>query len=64
MKYLTTVELSERWGISSRRIGMLCTEGRIDGVIKKGKTWLILSDAQRPEDARVKTGKYIKEKGE
>lgn len=40
---------------------MLCAEGRIDGVIKKGKTWLIPSDAQKPDDARVKTGKYIKQ---
>lgn len=64
MEYLTTVELSERWGISSRRIGVLCAEGRIDGVIKKGKTWLIPSAAKKPDDARVKTGKYIKEKGE
>ena len=64
MEYLTTVELSERWGISSRRIGVPCAEGRIDGVIKKGKTWLIPSDAQKPDDARVKTGKYKKEKGE
>ena len=60
MEYLTTVELSERWGISPRRIGVLCAERRIDGVIKKGKTWLIPSDAQKPDDARVKTGKYIK----
>ena len=64
MEYLTTVELSERWGISSRRIGVLCADGRIDGVIKKGKTWLIPSVAKKPNDARVKTGKYIKEKGE
>ena len=64
MDYITTVEMSKIWGISSRRIGVLCAEGRIDGVIKKGKTWLIPSDAQKPEDARVKTGKYIKEKGE
>lgn len=64
MEYLTTVELSEKWGISSRRIGVLCAEGRIDGVIKKGKTWLIPSDALKPDDARVKTGKYIKEKDE
>ena len=62
MEYLTTVELSEKWGISSRRIGVLCAEGRIDGVVKKGKTWLIPSDAQKPDDARVKTGKYVKEK--
>ena len=64
MEYLTTVELSDRWGISSRRIGVLCADGRIDGVIKKGKTWLIPSVAKKPNDARVKTGKYIKEKGE
>ena len=41
MEYLTTVELSERWNITSRRIGVLCAEGRIEGAIKKGKTWLI-----------------------
>lgn len=52
MEYLTIVELSERWGVSSRRIGVLCAEGRIDGVIKKGKTWLIPSDDQKPDDAR------------
>ena len=60
MEYLTTVEMSKKWGITSRRIGVLCVEGRIDGVIKKGKTWLIPSDAKKPNDARIKTGKYIK----
>lgn len=52
MEYLTTIELSEKWNITSRRIGVLCSEGRIDGAIKKGKTWLIPSDAIKPEDAR------------
>lgn len=33
MEYLTTVELSERWNITSRRIGVLCAEGRIEGAI-------------------------------
>ena len=37
MEYLTTVEMSKKWNISSRRIITLCIEGRIDGVIKKGK---------------------------
>ncbi len=60
MEYLTTVELSNKWGITSRRIGILCAEGRIEGAIKKGKTWLIPSDSIKPSDARVKTGKYIK----
>ena len=54
MEYLTTVELSERWNITSRRIGDLCAEGRIEGAIKKGKTWLIPSDAIKPADGRYK----------
>lgn len=54
MEYFTTVEMSEKWKISSRRIGVLCVEGRIDGAIKKGKTWLIPSDAEKPNDARFK----------
>ena len=60
MEYLTTVELSEKWGISSRRISVLCAEGRIEGVIKKGKTWLIPNDSSKPDDARIKTGRYVK----
>lgn len=40
MNYLTTIEMSKKWGITSRRIAILCEQGRIDGVVKKGKTWL------------------------
>ena len=61
MEYLTSVEMSEKWNITSRRISVLCSEGRIEGVIKKGKTWLIPADAEKPADARIKSGKYIKQ---
>lgn len=57
MNYLTTVEMSEKWNITPRRIGVLCAEGRIDGAIKKGKTWLIPSDALKPADGRYKEHK-------
>ena len=52
MEYLTTAEMSVRWNITPRRIGVLCADGRIDGVIKKGKTWLIPSDSKKPSDKR------------
>ena len=52
MDYLTTIEMSKKWGISSRRIAVLCEQNRINGVIKKGKTWLIPCDSEKPEDAR------------
>lgn len=52
MEYLTTLEMSEKWGISARRIALLCEQGRIEGVVKKGKTWLIPEDAEKPADKR------------
>ena len=54
MEYLTSLEMSKKWGISARRISLLCANGRINGAIKKGKTWLIPSDTKKPEDARFK----------
>ena len=56
MEYLTTTEMSKIWGLSSRRIGVLCTEGRVEGAIKKGKMWLLPADANKPADARFKVG--------
>lgn len=57
MEYCTTVEMSKKWNVTSRRIGVLCAEGRIDGAIKKGKTWLIPSNTKKPLDARYKKNK-------
>ena len=31
MKYLSTFEAAEKWGISHRRVSILCNEGRITG---------------------------------
>ncbi len=52
MEYLTTIEMSEKWGISSRRIALLCEQKRIEGVVKKGKTWLIPDNSKKPIDMR------------
>ena len=62
MKYLSIKEVSERWGISTRRIQILCKDGRIPGIILIGRTWGIPEDAENPADARVKSGKYRKSK--
>lgn len=57
MEYLTIAEMSKLWNLSSRRIGVWCVEGRIDGAIKKVKMWLIPENAQKPADARFKEKK-------
>lgn len=62
MEYLSIKQTSEKWGISVRRIQVLCSEGRIPGATKIGSYWAIPSDAEKPNDERIKSGKYIKEK--
>ena len=58
MDILTIKEASSMWGISIRRITVLCNEGRIAGAQKVAGVWLLPKNAERPIDARVKTGKY------
>ena len=41
MELLTTSEMAKKWDISRRRVTTLCAEGRIEGAILKGNTWLI-----------------------
>ncbi len=60
MEYCSIRQTSERWGISVRRIQVLCTEDRIPGAVKIGYSWAIPANATKPKDARVKSGKYIK----
>ncbi len=52
MDLLTTTEIAEKWNISRRRVTTLCRDGRIDGAILRGNTWLIPADAVKPEDPR------------
>lgn len=60
--YMTLKEASLKWGIGDRRINALCLEGRIEGATRAGTMWLIPEQAQKPDDARIKSGKYIKSK--
>jgi len=62
MKYLSTSEVAEKWGLSRRRVAILCKEERIEGAQRAGSTWIIPEDAPKPSDARIKSGKYIKSK--
>ena len=50
MDFLTSSEIAEKWGISSRRVTILCNEGRITGAIMKGNIWLIPSNALKPTE--------------
>ncbi len=53
MEYLTTSEAAEKWGITRRRVNVLCDEGRVKGAIQKGKIWLIPKTTEKPVDGRT-----------
>jgi len=59
MEYLSISQTSKKWGISTRRIQVLCSQDRIPGAIKIGYSWAIPSEAGKPKDERITTGKYI-----
>lgn len=58
--FITLKEASEKWGIGERRIRTLCSEGRIEGASKIGNIWIIPRNTEKPEDMRIRSGKYVK----
>jgi len=54
MEYLSPREASKKWNICLRRVQCFCADGRIPGVIKMGRQWLIPITAEKPEDGRRK----------
>lgn len=59
MDYMTISEAATKWNLSNRRIQTLCSQGRIPGAERAGYCWLLPKDAEKPVDARIKSGKYI-----
>lgn len=52
MEFMSAREAADKWGISQRRVAILCSEGRIDEAVMIGNMWIIPNTAQKPEDAR------------
>lgn len=59
MKYIKVSEAAKKWGLSTRRVRLLCSENRIEGVTKKGNLYMLPEDAPRPADNRVMNGKLF-----
>ena len=58
MEYIKVSVASEKWGISARRIRLLCSQGKIDGAIQQGKLYYIPENAQKPIDSRTRSSRY------
>lgn len=59
MKYMKVSKAAEKWGLSTRRVRLLCAENRIEGLTRKGNLYMIPEDVPRPADSRVMNGKLF-----
>jgi len=60
MEYMSIAQAAEVWGISTRRVQVLCAQDRIVGACRIGNMWVIPKETPKPADARIRSGKYIK----
>ena len=56
--YMTVQEAARLWGVSDRRVTVLCKEGRLPGAEKTGKSWRIPSDTAKPADHRLQDSSH------
>ena len=56
--YMTVTETAEKWNINRRTVQIMCNDGRIEGVEKFGKFWVIPVDTERPKDHRITSGQF------
>lgn len=61
MNYIKVSEAAEKWGISARRARILCAEGKVEGVIRKGKLYMVPENAIKPLDGRRSKNNVIME---
>ncbi|MDO4295843.1 MAG: DNA-binding protein [bacterium] len=53
---------AEKWGISERRVQILCSQNCIPDVSKWGYMWMIPKDAKKPVDGCCKVDNNLKKK--
>lgn len=52
MNFVTSSEKAKEWGITQRRVAVLCKEGRVLGAELVGNRWFLPIDAVKPENPR------------
>lgn len=57
MEYLKIAEVAKKWGLSERGVQALCSQGKIEGAARFGRSWMIPRNAAKPVDGRTKAGK-------
>ena len=56
MAFMSVRNAASLWNLSERWVQKLCEEGRIEGVQRFGRSWMIPKTAAKPRDLRRKVG--------
>jgi hypothetical protein len=57
---MTTKEAAKLWGITTRRVQVLCDNSKVQGAVRMGRTWIIPKGTPKPIDGRTKVAKKAK----
>jgi len=55
--WITAQDAAEAWGITDRRVQVLCANGKVEGAIRLKRGWLIPKGTPKPADGRSKNGR-------
>ncbi|MEA4814045.1 MAG: DNA-binding protein [Oscillospiraceae bacterium] len=61
MEFMSVRDTALLWKISERRVQKFCEDGRVEGILRFGHSWMIPKDAKKPVDLRKAR---TKERGE
>jgi hypothetical protein len=53
--YMSVIEAAKKWDSSERWVQVLCSQNRIQGAVRFGRSWAIPKDAPKPADGRLKS---------
>lgn len=59
MDYISAQDAANKWGISKRRVQILCASHRIENAVRVGNMWILPKDAEKPSDRRIKHKKAV-----
>ena len=57
MEWITAKEAGKLWGVTTRRVQILCDNNKVEGAQRLGNMWVIPKGTPKPVDGRTKAAR-------